>query len=105
MSERRIAIPYSFRPIYKATSRIRLEKPHSLSYHDSTLTKLLSITLVRAESKIDDEGLPLKSTDTSSSSQYCSTPFSGPSAAARTAALTAASVAGFSFLNDTATTE
>ena len=40
-----------------------------------------SITLVRAESKIDEWGFPLKSTETSSSSQYCNTPLSGPSAA------------------------
>jgi len=48
MSERRIAIPYNPWPIYKVTSRIRLEKPYSLSYHDNTLTKLVSITLVNA---------------------------------------------------------
>src|SRR5262245_228999 len=76
MSERRIAIPYSLRPIYKVTSRIRLEKPHSLSYHDNTLTKLLSITLVNAKSKMNEYGVPLKSTETNFS--FYSHRFPGP---------------------------
>ena|GEM_PF-3081780 len=33
-------------PIATAVSAIRFEKPHSLSYHDSTETKVPSITLV-----------------------------------------------------------
>ena len=70
------------------TSSIRLEKPHSLSYHERTLTKLPGSTLVSEASSEDDAGLWLKSIETRGSSLYAKTPFSGPSAAARTAALT-----------------
>jgi hypothetical protein len=48
---------------------MRHEKPHSLSYHDRTLQKFLSITRVSLLSKIDEYGVPLKSEETSSSSQ------------------------------------
>ena len=47
-------------------SSMRFEKPHSLSYQDDTLTRRPE-TLVRVESKFDDAGLWLKSTDTSGS--------------------------------------
>ena len=47
-------------------SSMRFEKPHSLSYHDSTLT-MRPDTLVRVESKFDEAGLWLKSIDTSGS--------------------------------------
>ena len=63
----------------------RFEKPHSLSYQATTLTWRPS-TRVRAESKIDEAGLPTMSVDTSGSSEYSRTPASGPSAAARYAA-------------------
>src|SRR5262249_59376997 len=69
-----------------------LEYPHSLSYQDSTLTKSPSITFVYAESTIDECGLPLKSTDTSSAVMYSRRPFIGPSAASLRAALTSAAV-------------
>ncbi|AWE54111.1 hypothetical protein DC008_33490 [Streptomyces nigra] len=60
----------------------RWEKPHSLSYQATTLTWRPS-TRVRAESKIDEAGLPVMSEDTSGSSEYSRTPASGPSAAVR----------------------
>ena len=47
-------------------SSMRFEKPHSLSYHDDTLTNRPD-TFVRVESKLLDAGLWLKSTDTSGS--------------------------------------
>ncbi len=47
-------------------SSMRFEKPHSLSYHDDTLTRRPD-TLVRVESKFDEAGLWLKSIDTSGS--------------------------------------
>src|SRR5262249_15440837 len=56
---------YSFFPTRRETSRIRFEKPHSLSYHDSTLAKLPSMTWVSRLSKIEEYGLWLKSLETS----------------------------------------
>ncbi len=47
-------------------SSMRFEKPHSLSYHDDTLTRRPD-TLVKVESKFDEAGLWLKSIDTSGS--------------------------------------
>lgn len=47
-------------------SSMRLEKPHSLSYQEDTLTRRPD-TLVRVASKLEDAGLWLKSTDTSGS--------------------------------------
>jgi hypothetical protein len=47
-------------------SSMRFEKPHSLSYHDDTLTRRPD-TLVSVESKFDEAGLWLKSIDTSGS--------------------------------------
>src|SRR5665213_3914060 len=43
---------------------MRLEKPHSLSYHDSTRTHVLSSTWVCVTSKVELCGSWLKSTDT-----------------------------------------
>jgi len=57
------------RPTSRDTSRMRFEKPHSLSYHDRTLMKFLSMTVVSAASKIDENGVPLKSFETSGRSQ------------------------------------
>ena len=51
-----------------AVSAMRLENPHSLSYQDTTRTKLPSITLVWSVAKIDDLGSWLKSEETSFSS-------------------------------------
>src|SRR5690606_20236888 len=47
-------------------SSMRLEKPHSLSYHDETLTRRPE-TLVSVASKLLEAGLWLKSTETKGS--------------------------------------
>ena len=44
-------------PIATAVSSIRLEKPHSLSYHETIRTKFPSITFVSFKSKVDEAGL------------------------------------------------
>jgi len=51
-------------PIATAVSPMRLENPHSLSYHDRIDTKLPSITLVWSIWKIDERGSWLKSIET-----------------------------------------
>src|SRR5271169_5875700 len=51
-------------PKYTATSTMRLEKPHSLSYHDRTRTKRLSSTWVWVTSNTELCGSWLKSTET-----------------------------------------
>src|SRR5437763_918847 len=51
--------------IVAAVSSMRLEKPHSLSYQDSTRTKEPSTTWVWPRSKIELAGLWLKSEETS----------------------------------------
>ena len=50
--------------IATAVSAMRLEKPHSLSYQDSTRTKLPSMTLVWSRWKIEERSSPLKSLET-----------------------------------------
>ena len=47
---------------------MRLEKPHSLSYHDATRHSLPSTTWVWVRSKMELAGLWLKSADTSGAS-------------------------------------
>ena len=59
------------------------------------MAKLPSITFVLSASKIEECGLPRKSTETSGSSQYARMPFSGPSAAAFIAALIASASVDF----------
>lgn len=51
-----------------AVSDMRLEKPHSLSYQESTRTKLPSMTLVWSIAKIEEWLSWLKSRETSGSS-------------------------------------
>src|SRR6185437_16856558 len=58
------AAHYPIAPKWAATSTIRFEKPHSLSYHDNTLTNRLSSTWVWVTSKVELCGSWLKSTDT-----------------------------------------
>src|SRR3546814_10034986 len=74
--------------IATAVSAMRLEKPHSLSYQDSTRTKRPSITCVWVESKVELAGLWLKSIETSGASLKARMPFSAPPAASLIAALT-----------------
>ena len=54
--------------IATAVSAMRFEKPHSLSYQESTRTKLPSITLVWSRWKIDERSSWLKSIETFGSS-------------------------------------
>ncbi len=51
-------------PIATAVSAMRLEKPHSLSYHDITRTSVPSITLVWSMWKTEEWGSWLKSMET-----------------------------------------
>src|SRR5947209_17500451 len=55
---------YAIAPKWAATSTMRFEKPHSLSYQDRTRTKVLSSTWVWVTSKVELCGSWLKSTDT-----------------------------------------
>ena len=55
-------------PIATAVSTMRLEKPHSLSYHDITRTSVPSSTLVWSMWKTDECGSWLKSLETLGSS-------------------------------------
>src|SRR5690606_18051869 len=70
-----------------AVSIMRFEKPHSLSYHETTRASLPSSTAVSRLSTVELAGWWLKSLLTSGWSVYSSTPFIGPSAAALSAAL------------------
>ena len=56
------------------SSSMRLEKPHSLSYHESIFTILPPIIVVLGRSTIEEWGLPLKSFETSSSSEHSKMP-------------------------------
>src|SRR5258707_7029168 len=51
-------------PIATAVSAMRLEKPHSLSYHDITRTSVPFCTLVWSMWKVDECGSWLKSIET-----------------------------------------
>src|SRR5579864_7519568 len=70
------------RAIAVAVSAMRVEKPHSLSYHDSTRTSWPSITWVCGRATVDDAAMWFRSEETSGSDVTCRTPFSGPEAAA-----------------------
>src|SRR4051812_14767100 len=59
-----IARPYFAAIQARVTSSMRLEKPHSLSYQLETFTRRPD-TFVRVESKVEEAGSWLKSTDTS----------------------------------------
>src|SRR5260221_14658189 len=75
-----------------AVSSMRFEKPHSLSYHDSTRTKPPSTTWVWRRSKVELAGLWLKSPDTSGWPLGARMPASRPLAASPTAWLVASTV-------------
>ena len=55
-------------PNATAVSAIRFEKPHSLSYHDITRTRLPSMTLVWSSAKVEEAGLWFRSMETIGSS-------------------------------------
>src|SRR5436190_22369593 len=86
-------------------SRMRQLKPHSLSYHEKTFTIFSPSVFVSSESRMDECELCRKSTETSSSSQYCRPPIIGPSAAALNAAFTDSTVTGFDVVTVRSTTE
>lgn len=56
--------PYSNFAIVAATSVMRPEKPHSLSYHERMRTRLPSTTLVWSRWKVEERGSWLKSIET-----------------------------------------
>src|SRR5262249_11138288 len=95
---RRRRLPHPSLPMATAVSSMRLEKPHSLSYQESTRTNLPSITLVCLRSKVELAGLWLKSLDTRGLSFTARTPFNGllsEVAASTTALFTSSAEVGF----------
>lgn len=56
-------------------SHTRLEYPHSLSYHDTSLTKLELREIPALASKTEEWASPMKSVETTSSSVYPKIPF------------------------------
>src|SRR5688572_18654606 len=70
-----------------AVSLIRVEKPHSLSYQESTRPRPPSTIWVWGRATVEEAGLWLKSEETNGSLVTASTPFSAPLAAASIAAL------------------
>src|SRR6478735_4252090 len=82
------AMDQSRAPMATAVSLMRFEKPHSLSYQDSTRTNLSSMTLVWSRAKVEDAGSWLKSIETFGWSVTARMPRSGP----RFEALTMASL-------------
>src|SRR5512140_444091 len=83
---------HSRAPMKRSRSTQREAYPHSLSYQPHTFTSVPSMTLVVFASSVQEYGLPVKSTDTRSSSVTATMPLSGPSAAARNAPFTASIV-------------
>jgi len=71
---------------------MRLEKPHSLSYHEQTLTSVPPITLVRVLSYTELRASWLKSTETRGAVLNPRMPLSAPSDAAFTASLISATL-------------
>src|SRR5208337_1375663 len=69
--EQRTALIYSpLAAIRLIRSWTRQEYPHSLSYHEITLTQLPATTRVMCASTIEERESPLKSDETSSFSSY-----------------------------------
>src|SRR5437773_3983735 len=86
-------------------SSIRLEKPHSLSYHAETLTSRPE-TFVSVASNTEERASWLKSTDTRGPVLQPSSPASGPdSDAAFMIALTSSTVVSRAAMNDRSTIE
>src|SRR5690625_1502071 len=86
--------PFSFRNT--AMSIQRAEYPISLSYHETTFTKLSSKTIVERPSTIEEYVEPTISLETIGSSVYSKIPFKSPSAALRKASFTSSAVTFFS---------
>merc|ERR1719168_273614 len=79
--------------------------PHSLSYQDTSFTKVSLREMPALTSKMEDDLQLTKSVDTTSSSVQSSTPFIGPAAASFTAATMSAYFAGFSKRHVKSTTD
>src|SRR5438105_14835025 len=84
---------------------MRLEKPHSLSYQEHTLTSVPPEALGSSASKMELAGLWLKSEDTSSSVLYSSMPFRSLSDACFTALFISSTVVGLLATNERSTSE
>merc|ERR1719373_1083049 len=69
--------------------------PHSLSYHDTSFTKVSFRAMPAFSSKIDEALWLVKSHDTTSSSVQSKTPFMGPAAASLILSTISLYVAGF----------
>merc|ERR550525_1301530 len=82
--------------MYTASSTRRFEYPHSLSYQDTSLTKVSFNAMPAPTSKMEDALQVWKSVDTTSSSVQSSTPAMSPAAASLTAATISSYFAPFS---------
>merc|ERR1719203_1111106 len=89
--------------MHKSTKR--LEYPHSLSYHETSFTKLSFSEMPAPMSKIEEDLQLTKSVDTTSSSVQSRTPAMGPAAASFTAATMSSYFAGFSSRHVRSTTD
>merc|ERR1712151_1039995 len=88
-----------------AKSTRRLEYPHSLSYHDTSFTKVSLREMPAPTSKMDEDLQLTKSVDTTSSSVQSRTPFMSPAAASLIFATISSYLAGFSKRQVRSTTE
>merc|ERR550525_1566033 len=91
--------------MYTARSTKRLEYPHSLSYQETSLTKVSVSAMPAPTSKMEDDLQLTKSVGTTSSSVQSKTPFMGPAAASLTAATISSYLAGFSSRHVRSTTD
>merc|ERR1719262_827788 len=87
------------------SSTRRLEYPHSLSYQDTSFTKLLFREIPALMSSTDEVFSPTKCVETTSSSTYPRMPFMGPSDSALIAATISSIEAPFSIRAVRSTTE
>merc|ERR1711994_594648 len=91
--------------MYTHKSTKRFEYPHSLSYHETSFTKLSFSEMPAPMSKIEEDLQLTKSVDTTSSSVQPRTPAMGPAAAPLTAATISSYFAGFSKRHVKSTTD
>src|SRR2546429_579993 len=94
-----------FPAMYLMRSRTRQEYPHSLSYHESILIMWPPITFVYSASTIEELELPLKSDETSGSSENARMPFNSSLAASLSALFTSSLLVSFSTSMTTSTSE
>merc|ERR1719203_975139 len=89
--------------MHKSTKRF--EYPHSLSYHETSFTKLSFSEMPAPMSKTEEDLQLMKSVDTTSSSVQSRTPAMGPAAASFTLATMSSYFAGFSSRHVRSTTD